>query len=123
MGMEIMEKEKNKKRGRKPKNEKKEYVLNRDQTKFFIDYGDNKKELGVVFDLLVKANKKGLGRDIVFKDLAMFGLSKLNEKDLEKIQESSLTEMERVYRSLEDYNEKSGLRLCLGEYLSKKLGV
>jgi hypothetical protein len=123
MGMEIMEKEKNKKRGRKPKNEKKEYVLNRDQTKFFIDYGDNKKELEIVFDLLVKANKKSLGRDIVFKDLAIFGLSKLNEKDLEKIQESSLTEMERVYRSLEDYNEKSGLRLSLGEYLSKKLGV
>lgn len=121
--MEIMEKEKNKKRGRKPKNEKKEYVLNRDQTKFFIDYGDNKKELEIVFDLLVKANKKSLGRDIVFKDLAIFGLSKLNEKDLEKIQESSLTEMERVYRSLEDYNEKSGLRLSLGEYLSKKLGV
>ena len=112
-----------KKRGRKKKNEKREYVLNRDQTKFFIDYGDNKKELEVVFDLLVKANKKGLGRDIVFKDLVLFALSKLNEKDIEKIQESSLTEMERVYRSLEDYNEKSGLRLSLGEYLSKKLGV
>ncbi len=79
-----MVEEKNKKRGRRPKNEKKEYVLNRDQTKFFIDYGDNKKELEVVFDLLSKANKKSLGRDITFKDLALFGLSKINERDIEK---------------------------------------
>jgi hypothetical protein len=121
--MEIVEEGKSKKRGRKKKNEKKEYVLNRGQTKFFIDYGDNKKELDVVFDLLSKANKKSLGRVITFKDLALYGLSKITEKDLERIQELSLTEMERVHRSLDEYNEKNGLRLSLGEYLSKKLGV
>ena len=69
--MEIVEEGKSKKRGRKKKNETKEYVLNRGQTKFFIDYGNNKKELDVVFNLLTKANKKSLGRDIVFKDLAI----------------------------------------------------
>ena len=118
-----MEKEKNKKRGRRPKNVKKEYVLNRDQTKFFIDYGDNKKELDVIFDWLSRANNKDYGREILFKDLVLFAVAKLNEKDIEKVQESSLGEMERVQRALDDFNEKSKTKLSLGEFLVKKLNI
>ena len=118
-----MEKEKNKKRGRRPKNEKREYVLNRDQTKFFIDYGDNKKELGFVFDLLSMANNKNYGREILFKDLAFYAIAKLNDKDIERVQEGSLGEMERVQRALDDFNKKNQKSLTLGEFLIKKLNI
>lgn len=112
-----------KKRGRKAKVKSKEYVLNRDQSKFFIDLSNEKKNLEVVFDLLVKANKKDLGRCLTFKDLALYGLAKITDKDIEKIQEQSLSEMERVQRSFQEYNLKNNLQLSLGEYLLKKLGI
>lgn len=121
--MELIGKEKCKKRGRKAKIEGRAYELNKDQSRFFVDLSDDKSKLAEVFNLLEKANKKDLGRDIVFKDLALIGISKLTEKDIEKIQDQSLTEMERVQKSLDEYNLKSGLRLSLGEYLVKKLGI
>ncbi len=114
---------KEKKRGRRTKNEKREYVVNKEQTKFFIDYSENKKELEVVFNLLAKVNAKDYGREIIFKDLALYAVSKLNEKDIEKIQDSSLGEMEKVQRTVDDFNLKNNLKLTLGEYLVKKLNI
>ena len=121
--MEVIKEEKNKKRGRRPKNEKREYVVNRDQTKFFVDLGSNNKELELIFNLLVKANNKDYGREILLKDLAVYSLSKLTEKDIEKIQETSLGEMEKVQRALDDFNQKNKQSLSLGEFLVKKLNI
>ncbi len=111
------------KRGRRPKNQIRKYEINKDQTKFFIDLTSEKEDLNLIFDLLVKANSKKLGREILFKDLALFAVTKLTEKDIEKIQESSLTEMEKVQRALDEHNAKSGTKLSLGEFLIKKLGI
>ena len=57
IGMELIKEEKSKKRGRRPKNEKREYIVNRSQTKFFVDLGDNKKQLELIFNLLVVTGK------------------------------------------------------------------
>ena len=111
------------KKGRKKKGEVRVFVLNMDQSKFFVDLAGDKKSLESVFNLLVKANKKSLGREITFKDLAVLGISKITEKDIESLKEESLTEMEKVERALVKYNSKSGTKLSLGEFLVKKLAL
>lgn len=112
-----------KKRGRKPKNFKEEYRINREQTKFFVDLSKEKENLEKVHQLLEAANQKTYGREITFKDLALFAFDKLSPKDREKLQESSLSEMEKVERALDDYNKKNGTQLGLGEFLVKKLSI
>jgi hypothetical protein len=111
------------KKGRKRKNEKKEYILNTKKSKFFVNLSEDKKSLEMVFDLLVKANKKELGREVLFQDMAIYALSKLNNKDVEKLQDNSLSEMERVQQTLKEYNSKNGTSLELGEFLVKKLNI
>jgi len=44
-----------KKRGRKPKNQKKEVSLNQEQTKFFIDQSNDIEFLDLIFSLLRKS--------------------------------------------------------------------
>ncbi len=121
--MEKIEKVEMKKRGRKPKNQKKEFIVNQEQTKFFVDLSSEKDSLDLIFGLLGKCNQKDHGKEITFKDLSLFAIGKLNDKDIEKIQEGSLSEMEKVERALDEHNKKSGSSLTLGEYLVKKLGI
>jgi hypothetical protein len=63
------------------------------------------------------------GREINFRDLVIHAIPKLNSKDIEKNQDSSLTEMERVKRLLDEHNEKNKTMLSLGEFLVKKLSI
>lgn len=112
-----------KKRGRKPKNEKTEYQINSEQTKFFVDLSKEKDSLEQIFNLLRKVNKKNYGREITFKDLALFGIDKITEKDLDKIKDGSLSEMEKVEKALDEYNQKNGTKLSMGEFLVKKLSI
>ena len=112
-----------KKRGRRPKDAKNEYVLNKEQTKFFGDLSKDEKDLGKIQEILVEANTKKHGGEVLFKDLALYAISKLSKKDIEKLQENSLSEMEKVERSLDEYNIKNGTKLNLGEYLLKKLNL
>mgnify|MGYP001565254944 CR=1 FL=1 len=112
-----------KKRGRKPKNLKVEYRINREQTKFFVDLTKEKENLVKVFQLLESANQKAHGKEITFKCLALFAIDKLTPKDLEKLQEGSLSEMEKVERVLDEHNKKHGTQLGLGEFLVKKLSI
>lgn len=112
-----------KKRGRRPKNQIKEVSINQEQTKFFIDLSNEKESLDLIFGLLKKCNEKDYGRIILFKDLCLYAVTKLTDKDIEKIQETSLGEMEKVQRALDEHNKKTGQILTLGEYLVKKLGI
>ncbi|WPU66492.1 hypothetical protein [Peredibacter starrii] len=121
--MEEMNVVENKKRGRKPKNQKKDVSLNQEQSKFFVDLSNEKDSLDLIFGLLKKCNEKDYGKVILFKDLCLYAVSKLTDKDIDKIQESSLGEMEKVQRLLDDHNKKAGTTLSLGEFLVKKLGI
>ncbi len=121
--MENIIKEESKKRGRKTKNQSKEVVINKEQTKFFVDLSNEKKILDLIFSFLVKCNQKSYGRIITFKDLCLYSLSRLTEKDISKVQEMSLTQMEKVQRALDDFNKKTDQKLELGEFLVKKLGI
>lgn len=112
-----------KKKGRRPKNQISEYVLNKEQSKFFVDLSNEKVELDLIFGILEKANQKDQGREITFKDLVLFSVTKITDKDLEKIQESTLSDMEKVERALIEYNKKNNLNLTLGEFLVKRLSI
>lgn len=121
--MDKIPEEENKKRGRRPKNQKREFSVKEEQTKFFVDLSSEKESLDLIFGLLRKCNDKGHGQQIIFKDLCLYAVAKITDKDIEKIQEGSLSEMEKVERALEDHNLKSGSNLSLGEFLVKKLGI
>ena len=120
--LEIKDK-KLKKRGRKPKNEKRIVEINREQTKFYMDLSKDKKIKEKLFDILEKANDKDYGEIVTFKEVMLLGFNKLTEKDIDKLKESSLSEMEKVQRTVDEYNKKNATNLNLGEYLVKKLNI
>lgn len=109
-----------KKRGRKRTKEKPTIL---DQKKFFIDYSSEPKKHELVVKLINEANQKNFGKEVIFKDLVDFALKKLTTKDLEKIQESTLGEMDKVQMLLEKHNLKHGTNLNLGEFLVKQLKI
>ena len=110
-------------KGRKIKNQKKGLEVNKEQTKFFVDFSNEKESLDLIFNFLEKCNEKSYGRAILFKDLCQYALSKLNSKDIDKIKDQSLSEMERVELALIEHNKKTGQALSLGEFLVKRLGI
>lgn len=112
-----------KKRGRKPKNTKTEFQINPDQTKFFVDLSKDKESLKRVIDLLIATNKKDYGKEITFKDLALFGIEKISSKDIEKIQEGSLSKRELLERAWEEFNKKNKQCLSFDDFLLKKVGI
>jgi hypothetical protein len=112
-----------KKRGRKKKEKKEEEKKEGQRNKFFVDLGSDQEVLLLINRLLVEANNKSYGREINFKDLIIHAIPKLNSKDVEKIQDQSLSEMERVKRLLDEHNEKNKTSLSLGEFLVKKLSI
>jgi hypothetical protein len=121
------EKEKNKsmgknKKSKDEKNEEKQENKN-GQDKFFVDVSKDAEAKELISKLLAEANNKSFGREIIFKDIALAGLAKLTTKDLEKIQDNALSDMQRVERLLHEHNEKNKTSLTLGEFLVKKLNI
>lgn len=111
-------------RGRKKKeNTKEESHVEDHQYKFFVDLRHEKEVLEQILKMLKEANNKPYGKEITFRDLAVYAVPKLTIKDIEKIQEGSLNEMERVQRLLDEHNEKNKTSLSLGEFLVKKLNI
>jgi len=112
------------KKERRKRENSQEEVMNEDQQyKFFVDLRHDKEVLEQILKMLKDVNNKPYGKEITFKDLAAYAVPKLLPKDLEKIQESSLNEMERVQRLLDEHNEKNKIKLSLGEFLVKKLNI
>ena len=112
-----------KRRGRKKKEMNEEINSIKEQNKFFIDVSKDIESKEMLLSLLAQVNNKTYGREIILKDLILAALPKLTVKDLEKVQEASLSEMEKVERALDEYNKKSDVKLSLGEFLVKKLGI
>ncbi|HAZ13907.1 MAG: hypothetical protein A2X86_13020 [Bdellovibrionales bacterium GWA2_49_15] len=110
-------------KARRSKTEKQVYIINKEQTKFFVDASGDKQSLDLIFDLLARCNQKTKGREITFKDICLLALPKITDKDIERLQEVSLSEMEKVQRALEEFNQKNGTNLELGEFLVKKLNI
>lgn len=111
-------------RGRKKReNTREEINVEEHQYKFFVDLRHEKEVLEQILKMLKEANNKQYGKEITFRDLAVYAVPKLTTKDIEKVQEGSLSEMERVQRLLDEHNEKNKTSLSLGEFLVKKLNI
>lgn len=108
---------------KKREKKKDESIVEDTQYKFFVDLRHEKDVLEQILKMLSVVNNKNYGRELTFKDLSVYAVPKLTSKDLEKIQESSLSEMERVQRLLDEHNEKTNSKLSLGEFLVKKLNI
>lgn len=111
------------KRGRKRKNEEANQYEPKDQNKFFIDVSKNNEQRELIQNILNQANNKTYGREIILKDLVLIALPKITPKEIERLQETSLSEMERVSLALDEYNKKTDVKLTLGEFLVKKLSL
>lgn len=126
-GIGVEEKEGKKKVGRRKKTEeiKNEVGLdeNSEKSKFFIDVSKEIETRDLIAKLLSEANNKSYGRPIVLKDLIIASIPKLTPKDIERIQENALTDMEKLERLLIEHNEKNKTNLSLPEFLVKKLNI
>ena len=116
-----MEEVKKERRGRKKI--KMEEVEKEKQSKFFVDLSKELEVLGNILLMLEQVNNKSYGREITFKDLAIYSVPKLSVKDLEKIQETVLTDMERVQKLLDEHNLKNSSQLSMGEFLVRKMNL
>ena len=119
----VNEGEGQKKRGRRKKESPERDRMQKDQDKFFVDVSKDIDQRQLIQNFLNQANKKDYGREVILKDLVLISLPKLTPKDIERAQENSLSEMERVQRALDEYNKKAETKLSLGEFLVKKLGL
>jgi predicted membrane chloride channel (bestrophin family) len=97
--------------------------INKEQSKFFVDVSKDQALLESIMTIIREANNRDYGRKITFKDLAIYALPKLTVKDLEKIQESTLNDMERVQKLLDEHNQKNSTTLSMGEFLVKKMNI
>jgi DNA-binding FadR family transcriptional regulator len=93
------------------------------QSKFVVVLKSDSEGHENLLKVLREANKKPYGREITFRDLALYAIPRLTPKDLEKIQELSLTDMERIQKLLDEHNEKNKTTMSLGEFLVKKLNI
>ena len=113
-----------KKRGRRPKGEIREKVKSdRNKNKFVMDLSKDLINQSRVHDLLDQLNDKDFGEEITFKDLSLFAIGKINQKDLEKLQELSLTHEQKLRRFWKESNEKNKTKLSFEEFLVKKLNI
>lgn len=111
-----------KKKGRKKEIQREAQII-KEQSKFFVDLSKEQSTLASIVALIHNANKRAFGREITFKDLVVYALPKLTTKDIERIQESTLSAMERVQKALIEYNQKHSTNLELGEFLVKKMNL
>ena len=114
---------KEKKIDRKIKKDKDGFKINKEQTRFIVDLGSDVENLGKIFEQLEKANNKEYGRKISFKDLAVYGITKIKPRDIEKIQESSMTKMEKVEREFNAYKSRIGEGVTLEKLGAQKLNI
>lgn len=112
--------------GKKIKGEKKKAIKedeNNEKSKFFVDVSKEIETRDLIGKLLSEANNKSFGREIILKDLIILSLPKLTPKDIERIQENALTDMEKIERLLVEHNDKNNTALTLGEFLVRKLNI
>ncbi len=91
------------------------------QSRFYLDLSKDRATFDLAAKILEEANRKDWGNEVTFKDVVVHALAKLGPKDVAKLREKSLSEMEKVERALAEYNRSRGVRLSMGEFLAKKL--
>jgi hypothetical protein len=113
-----------KKRGRRPNGEIRDRVKSdRSKNRFVIDLSKDLLIQEKIHDLLDQLNDKDFGEEITFKDLGVYIIGKVTSKDIEKLQEMSLTDQQKLKRFWKESNEKNKTKLSYEEFLVKKLNI
>ena len=74
-------------------------------------------------ELLSRINDKKRGREITLHDVIGDCVANYTSRDIERLQEASLSPMDRVRGKFERDMAKSGSKLSFEEYLAKKVGA
>ncbi len=93
------------------------------QSRYMIDFGDDKIFSKKLYLLLESLNRKKYGSVLTIKNLVRDIVENLNEKQKKRIIESSYSDMDKVSIELEEYNKSNNQNLSLGKYLVKKLKI
>jgi hypothetical protein len=113
----------NKKRGRKKKTEIREKQNYKDQNKFIVDVTNEKESKENIIKVLEQVNDKSFGREINVKEILLILLPKLTSKEVERLQENSLSDKEKIQQAHIEYNQKNNSNLTFDEFLIKRLGI
>ena len=111
-----------KKRGPKKNGELREIKLS-ESGRYYVDVSDNQEVQELIKKMLLDANNKTFGQKITLREVIILALSKINSKDIEKLQEASISKREKVQRALDDYNSKNEVKLKMEDFLLKRLGL
>lgn len=112
-----------KKRGRRKKADIQEKKELKDQSRFIIDVSGDLDAKDILMNVLKQANDKAYGREVNLKDLLLILLSKVTTKDIEKLQENSLTDKEKIQKSHIEFNRRNNSNLSFDEFLIRRLGI
>jgi hypothetical protein len=113
----------NKKRGRKKKTEIREKPNYKDQNKFIVDVTNEVESKECIVKVLEQVNDKSFGREINVKEILLILLPKLTSKEVERLQENSLSDKEKIHQAHIEYNQKNNSNLTFDEFLIKRLGI
>ena len=111
-----------KKRGPKKNGELREIKLS-ESGRYYVDVSDNQEVQELLKKMLLDANNKTFGQKITLREVIILALSKITSKDIEKLQEASISKREKVQRALDDYNSKNEVKLKMEDFLLKRLGL
>ena len=111
-----------KKRGPKKNGELREIKLS-ESGRYYVDVSDNQEVQELIKKMLLDANNKTFGQKITLREVIILALSKITSKDIEKLQEASISKREKVQRALDDYNSKNEVKLKMEDFLLKRLGL
>ncbi len=75
-----------------------------------------------ITEILSECNKKDYGKEVDFQFLVEFLMAnKFTDKDIEKIQKSSLTAKEKIENAFKDYVLKNGEKISFDEFICREL--
>ena len=109
------------KRGRPRKHQSKDI---KDQNRFIIQMnGVEESKKQKIFEIYEAVNSNLSGKSISLGEIAIEGLLKLNEKDIESIKLASLGRNEKILLEIEKYNKKHNKNLNVFDMAAKQLKI
>lgn len=93
-------------------------------SRFTISYSFEEEDVARgLQDVLAKLNNKNQGRELDLKDIINWAVGKINDKEIKKIQDDSLTIKDKVDLKLQEFNMKNDTNLDIYDFLAKQLKV
>ncbi|MEI8346253.1 MAG: hypothetical protein WCG27_02215 [Pseudomonadota bacterium] len=94
-----------------------------EKRKITMDLGQSEWAQKKIEELLEQANQKSYGRRITVRDLVIHALGKVDPSDIQKLQEESMNDMQKIQRMVDEYNKQNSSSLDMGQFLKMKLNM